>query len=100
MFPVCADPSLLSGLDWFSCYLTTPKHLAFFGSFGLVMLLIVVASAGVMAACCCDPVLTVADQPIASHATCHQENAIIGRGVTIDGNGIEAIVIGNAKTFR
>ena len=44
MFPVCADPSLLSGLDWFSCYLTTPKHLAFFGSFGLVMLLIAVVA--------------------------------------------------------
>ena len=44
MFSVCADPSSLSGLDWFSCYLTTPKHLAFFGSFGLVMLLIVVVA--------------------------------------------------------
>ena len=44
MFPVCADPSLLSGFDWFSCYLTTPKHLAFFGSFGLVMLLIAVVA--------------------------------------------------------
>ena len=44
MFPVCADPSLLSGLDWFSCYLTTPKHLAFFGSFSLVMLLIAVVA--------------------------------------------------------
>jgi len=44
MFAVCTDPSLLSGFDWFACYLTTPKHLTFFGSFFLVLLLIVVVA--------------------------------------------------------
>jgi polar amino acid transport system permease protein len=44
MFSACADPSLLSGFEWFSCYLTTPKHLAFFNSFFLVLLLIAVVA--------------------------------------------------------
>jgi len=44
MFSVCTDPSLLSGFDWFACYLTTPKHLTFFGSFFLVLLLIAVVA--------------------------------------------------------
>ncbi|ABV93959.1 putative amino-acid ABC transporter permease protein [Dinoroseobacter shibae DFL 12 = DSM 16493] len=44
MFAFCADPSTLSGLTWLSCYLTTGKHMAFYGSFGTVMLLLVVTA--------------------------------------------------------
>ncbi|MCB1329773.1 MAG: ABC transporter permease subunit [Maritimibacter sp.] len=42
MFESCADPSLLSGLDWLGCYLTTGKHMAFYVSFGVVLLLLAV----------------------------------------------------------
>ena len=42
MFETCADPSLLTGLDWLSCYLTTGKHMAFYVSFGVVLLLLAV----------------------------------------------------------
>ncbi|WP_425092601.1 ABC transporter permease [Tropicimonas sp. S265A] len=44
MFSYCTDPSTLSGLTWLSCYLTTGKHLAFYGSFGTVMLLLVITA--------------------------------------------------------
>ncbi|MDD9716525.1 ABC transporter permease subunit [Dinoroseobacter sp. PD6] len=44
MFAYCADPSTLSGLTWLSCYLTTGKHMAFYGSFGTVMLLLAVTA--------------------------------------------------------
>lgn len=44
MFAFCADPSTLSGLTWLSCYLTTGKHMAFYGSFGTVMLLLAVTA--------------------------------------------------------
>ena len=27
MFEFCTDPKTLEGLTWFSCYVTTPKHL-------------------------------------------------------------------------
>ncbi|MBZ0128233.1 MAG: ABC transporter permease subunit [Rhodobacteraceae bacterium] len=40
MFTYCQEPGLLSGFDWWSCYLTTGKHLAFYGSFGTVMMLL------------------------------------------------------------
>jgi len=42
MFESCADPSLLSGFDWLSCYLTTGKHMGFYVSFGVVLLLLAV----------------------------------------------------------
>ena len=45
-------------------------------------------------------IIDIGNQPVASHAACHQENTIIGRGVAINGNGIEAVVIGGAKTIR
>ena len=44
MLAVCADPSTLSGLPWLGCYLTTGKHLAFYASFGLVLLLLAVTA--------------------------------------------------------
>ena len=40
MFEFCADPSTLDGFRWWSCYLTTRKHLAFYGSFGTVLALL------------------------------------------------------------
>ncbi len=42
MFQSCADPTLLTGFDWLACYLTTGKHLAFYVSFGVVLLLLAV----------------------------------------------------------
>ncbi len=42
MFEYCADPATLTGLDWLSCYLTTGKHLKFYASFGVVLLLLAV----------------------------------------------------------
>jgi polar amino acid transport system permease protein len=32
MFDFCTDPKALEGLDWFACYLTTPKHASFYYS--------------------------------------------------------------------
>ncbi|MFC7703900.1 ABC transporter permease [Plastorhodobacter daqingensis] len=40
MFTFCADPSLLPDWQWFACYLTSGTHLAFYWSFGVVLLLI------------------------------------------------------------
>ena len=42
MFSYCVDPDTLSGLTWLSCYLTTGKHMAFYVSFGVVLLLLAV----------------------------------------------------------
>ncbi|SMH34977.1 ABC transporter permease [Maritimibacter sp. HL-12] len=42
MFESCADPSSLEGLSWFACYLTTGKHMAFYASFGTVLLLLAI----------------------------------------------------------
>lgn len=44
MFSYCTDPSTLSGLTWLSCYLTTGKHMAFYASFGTVMILLAVTA--------------------------------------------------------
>ena len=44
MFNYCADPSLLEGVQWLSCYITTPKHMSFYLSFGVVLLLIALAA--------------------------------------------------------
>lgn len=41
---MCADPTTLDGLAWLWCYLTTGKHLAFYGAFGTVLLLIAVTA--------------------------------------------------------
>lgn len=40
----CADPESLSGLNWLMCYLSTGKHLAFYQSFGVVLLLLAVTA--------------------------------------------------------
>ncbi|WP_375260942.1 ABC transporter permease [Palleronia sp.] len=44
MLPICADPSQLDGLAWFACYLTTGKHLAFYASFGTILLLLAITA--------------------------------------------------------
>lgn len=40
MFDVCADPSVLKGLTWVGCYLTSGKHLDFYWSFIEVLALL------------------------------------------------------------
>src|SRR6056297_121948 len=44
MFSYCTDPQTLSGLTWLSCYLTTGKHMQFYISFGVVLLLLAVTA--------------------------------------------------------
>lgn len=41
---MCADPSILTGLDWWACYLTTAKHMSFYSSFGTVLLLLALSA--------------------------------------------------------
>jgi polar amino acid transport system permease protein len=49
MFSFCSDPSVLSGLPWFVCYLTSATHLDFYRAFGVVMLLLVVTAPAALA---------------------------------------------------
>ena len=44
MFSFCADPSAIDGLTWLSCYLTTGKHMAFYLSFLVVLVLLALAA--------------------------------------------------------
>ncbi|PYG28037.1 amino acid ABC transporter membrane protein 1 (PAAT family) [Pelagimonas varians] len=44
IFAYCADPDTLAGIKWLSCYLTTGKHLSFYGSFGTVLLLLAITA--------------------------------------------------------
>jgi polar amino acid transport system permease protein len=44
MFAACADPSALDGLNWLGCYLSTGKHMAFYASFGTVLLLLAITA--------------------------------------------------------
>ncbi len=44
MFEYCANPDALVGFDYWSCYLTTGKHLAFYRSFGIVIALLVITT--------------------------------------------------------
>lgn len=44
MFSFCSDPDSLSTLPWLSCYLTTGKHMAFYWSFGTVLLLLAITA--------------------------------------------------------
>lgn len=41
---MCADPTTLEGLSWLFCYLSTGKHLAFYGAFGTVLLLLAITA--------------------------------------------------------
>jgi len=44
MFEYCTDPSLLSDARWMMCYLTSPKHIAFYLSFGTVLGLLAITA--------------------------------------------------------
>ncbi|HHS89401.1 MAG TPA: ABC transporter permease subunit [Rhodobacteraceae bacterium] len=44
MFSFCTDPSSLEGAKWLACYLTTGKHMAFYASFGTVLLLLFITA--------------------------------------------------------
>jgi polar amino acid transport system permease protein len=44
MFEYCSDPSILGTFDWFSCYLTNGKHLLFYKSFALIILLLLITA--------------------------------------------------------
>jgi polar amino acid transport system permease protein len=44
MFAACSDPSALDGLNWLGCYLSTGKHMAFYASFGTVLLLLAITA--------------------------------------------------------
>jgi len=44
MFGFCTDPDLLSGTGWMMCYLTTPKHMALYYSFGTVLMLLAITA--------------------------------------------------------
>jgi polar amino acid transport system permease protein len=44
MFAFCTDPSLLPDWQWMACYLTTGKHMAFYWSFGTVLLLLAITA--------------------------------------------------------
>ncbi len=44
MFAFCADPSILPDWQWFACYLTSGTHLAFYQSFGTVIVLLFLAA--------------------------------------------------------
>ena len=48
MFSFCADPSAIEGLTWLSCYLTTGKHMAFYLSFLVVLVLLALAAPAAM----------------------------------------------------
>jgi polar amino acid transport system permease protein len=49
MFSYCSDPSVLDGLVWLSCYLTTGVHMNFYTSFGTVLLLLAVTAPAALA---------------------------------------------------
>jgi polar amino acid transport system permease protein len=44
MFSFCADPATIDGFVWFTCYVTTGKHMAFYLSFGVVLVLLALAA--------------------------------------------------------
>ncbi|CUH18615.1 Histidine transport system permease protein HisQ [Jannaschia seosinensis] len=44
MFDFCSDPATLDGIAWLACYLTTGKHMAFYGAFGTVLLLLAITA--------------------------------------------------------
>ena len=40
----CSDPDAIEGLAWLACYLSTGKHMAFYASFGTVLILLAVTA--------------------------------------------------------
>lgn len=49
MFAACADPKAIEGLTWFSCYLTSGKHLDFYWSFVVVLMLLAITAPAALA---------------------------------------------------
>ena len=44
MFETCTSPEALSGASWMACYLTTPKHMMFYESFVVVIVLMLITA--------------------------------------------------------
>lgn len=44
MFSFCADPKALEGSEWMMCYLTSGKHMLFYGSFITVLLVLAITA--------------------------------------------------------
>lgn len=44
MFSYCTDPSVLEGFQWFSCYLTTGKHMSLYISVVVVLVLLAITA--------------------------------------------------------
>ena len=44
MLPFCTDPVDLPQLQWFACYMSTGKHMLFYGSFVTVMVLLLITA--------------------------------------------------------
>jgi polar amino acid transport system permease protein len=49
MFEACAAPKSIEGLLWLACYLSSGKHLAFYWSFVIVLILLVVTAPAALA---------------------------------------------------
>jgi polar amino acid transport system permease protein len=49
MFAACADPKAIEGLTWLTCYLTSGKHLDFYWSFLVVLLLLAITAPAALA---------------------------------------------------
>jgi polar amino acid transport system permease protein len=49
MFEACADPKAIEGLTWLGCYLTSGKHLDFYWSFVVVLILLAVTAPAALA---------------------------------------------------
>ena len=49
ILPACTDPETLDGIAWLACYLTTGKHMAFYGAFGTVLVLLAVTAPSALA---------------------------------------------------
>jgi polar amino acid transport system permease protein len=49
MFAACADPKAIEGLTWFACYLTTGKHIDFYWSFVIVLVLLAITAPAALA---------------------------------------------------
>ncbi|MES2144701.1 MAG: ABC transporter permease subunit [Pseudomonadota bacterium] len=49
MFAACANPKVIEGLTWLSCYLTSGKHLDFYWSFAVVLALLAVTAPAALA---------------------------------------------------
>ncbi|MEM8787785.1 MAG: ABC transporter permease subunit [Pseudomonadota bacterium] len=44
MFGFCTDPTALGDVPWLACYLTSGKHMAFYASFGTVLVLLAITA--------------------------------------------------------